>query len=155
MGLCLSAEEREGRERSNQIDRFLDEDNKKFKKECKILLLGSGESGKSTIVKQMKIMYQNGYSPQELFSWRLTVYKNSLESAQALIAARHKLDVKWTNKDNIEYAQRILQYHISNELSFRLSQDIVHAIDSIWRDPAIQEVVERGGSEYYLMDSAP
>ncbi|RUS14137.1 guanine nucleotide binding protein, alpha subunit, partial [Jimgerdemannia flammicorona] len=100
-------------------------------------------------------MYQNGYSPQELFSWRLTVYKNSLESAQALIAARHKLDVKWTNKDNIEYAQRILQYHISNELSFRLSQDIVHAIDSIWRDPAIQEVVERGGSEYYLMDSAP
>ena len=39
MGLCLSAEERELRTRSSQIDRQL-EDSRRFKKECKILLLG-------------------------------------------------------------------------------------------------------------------
>ena len=35
----------------------------------KLLLLGSGESGKSTIVKQMKIIHDNGYSlaERELF----------------------------------------------------------------------------------------
>lgn len=37
---------------------------------------GSGESGKSTIVKQMKIIHQNGYSRDELLLFRLTIYKS-------------------------------------------------------------------------------
>ena len=51
------------------------------------LLLGSGESGKSTILKQMKIINQNGYTKQELFTWRVIVYRNIVESAQALTQA--------------------------------------------------------------------
>lgn len=35
---------------------------------------GSGESGKSTIVKQMKIIHQNGYTKDELLMFRLIVY---------------------------------------------------------------------------------
>lgn len=34
---------------------------------------GSGESGKSTIVKQMKIIHQNGYSKDELLNFRMIV----------------------------------------------------------------------------------
>lgn len=34
---------------------------------------GSGESGKSTIVKQMKIIHQNGYTKEELLQFRLIV----------------------------------------------------------------------------------
>ena len=49
--------------------------------------IGSGESGKSTILKQMKIINQNGYTKQELFSWRVIVYRNIVESAQALMQA--------------------------------------------------------------------
>jgi predicted ATPase len=37
---------------------------------------GSGESGKSTVVKQMKIIHQNGYSKDELVLCRATVYKS-------------------------------------------------------------------------------
>lgn len=37
-------------------------------------LVGSGESGKSTIVKQMKIIHQNGYSRDELMNFRQVVY---------------------------------------------------------------------------------
>jgi len=35
--------------------------------------VGSGESGKSTIVKQMKIIHQNGYSREELMNFRQVV----------------------------------------------------------------------------------
>lgn len=87
-----SPENRGSRDRSNAIDRQLEDDSRKFKKECKILLLGdsralfertrdreliragSGESGKSTIVKQMKIIHQNGYSKEELATFRMIVY---------------------------------------------------------------------------------
>lgn len=41
MGLCLSAEEKEQKEISQTIDRGLEEDNRRLKKECKILLLGN------------------------------------------------------------------------------------------------------------------
>mgnify|MGYP002718882020 CR=1 FL=1 len=36
-------------------------------------MTGSGESGKSTIVKQMKIIHQNGYSKEELLNFRTVV----------------------------------------------------------------------------------
>ena len=38
--------------------------------EVKLLLLGSAECGKSTVLKQMKIIHQNGYSREELLSYR-------------------------------------------------------------------------------------
>ena len=40
MGGCVSQPDRAGKERSDEIDRVLEEDNKKFKRDCKILLLG-------------------------------------------------------------------------------------------------------------------
>lgn len=90
-----SIEKRGSKDRSNAIDKQLEDDQRKFKKECKILLLGewlivhrvkfrpadeagSGESGKSTIVKQMKIIHQNGYSKDELLNFRMIVYVASL-----------------------------------------------------------------------------
>lgn len=40
MGNCVSAQDREALQRSQEIDRQIEEDSRKFKKECKILLLG-------------------------------------------------------------------------------------------------------------------
>lgn len=37
---------------------------KRFNETNKILLLGTGESGKTTIIKQMKILHINGFSEQ-------------------------------------------------------------------------------------------
>jgi guanine nucleotide-binding protein subunit alpha len=63
-------------------------------------MTGSGESGKSTIVKQMKIIHQDGYSTDELLSWRLCVYKNLIESAKDLITATEKIQVQFENPHN-------------------------------------------------------
>lgn len=61
---------------------------------------GSGESGKSTIVKQMKILYQGGYSKEELATWRIPVYRNLMESAQALVSAVYKYEFQFQNELN-------------------------------------------------------
>lgn len=53
---------------------------------------GSGESGKSTIVKQMKIIHQNGYTVEELAMYRLTIYKNLVDCAKSLVNAFRRFD---------------------------------------------------------------
>lgn len=40
MGLCISSEEREERAHSQRIDKAIEEDSKRLKRECKLLLLG-------------------------------------------------------------------------------------------------------------------
>ena len=40
MGACVSTADRAGKARSDEIDKQLEEDHKRLKRECKILLLG-------------------------------------------------------------------------------------------------------------------
>ena len=73
-----------------------------------ILSLGSGESGKSTIVKQMKIIHQNGYTPEELLAFRPLIWKNLLESARDVVNALTKF-----NLEPITPTNRVRRYHLS------------------------------------------
>lgn len=73
---------------------------------------GAGESGKSTIVKQMKIIHLNGYTPQALLFFRTTVYKNLVESAQDLILAMKRLA-----KDCHDSANRVRYQYLASSLS--------------------------------------
>lgn len=49
MGACMSSsnEEAEQKKKSQAIDKILEEDSKRLRKECKILLLGKGFHGSS------------------------------------------------------------------------------------------------------------
>jgi len=50
---------------SKEISEKLAQEEKALKNEVKLLLLGAGESGKSTVAKQMKLIYQQGFSEEE------------------------------------------------------------------------------------------
>jgi len=155
MGNCVStAQEREDKARSHKIDRQIEEDGKKFKRECKILLLGSGESGKSTIVKQMKIIHQNGYSEEELLAFRPLIWKNLLESALAVIQGLERFNLEPIQSHNKANRQRLLSYTIRpDEPSFFFDPSIAKAAQDIWRDEIIPALMEHS-SDFYLMDSA-
>ncbi|KAA8651820.1 guanine nucleotide-binding protein subunit alpha gpaB [Aspergillus tanneri] len=157
MGSCISSESAEyadQKKKSQAIDRKLDEDSRKLRRECKILLLGSGESGKSTIVKQMKIIHQNGYSPQELSLYRLTVYKNLMECAKSLIGAYDQFSVEPSSQKVRDYIQFISDYNIDPDPNTPLDPKVGDAITYIWNDPCTATVLDHQ-NEFYLMDSAP
>ena len=42
--------------------------------ELKILLLGSAESGKSTLIKQLKIIHDNGFDESERLLYRVNIF---------------------------------------------------------------------------------
>ncbi|KAH7909587.1 guanine nucleotide binding protein, alpha subunit [Hygrophoropsis aurantiaca] len=153
MGNCISNPDRDGKQRSDEIDRQIEEDFKKIRKECKILLLGSGESGKSTIVKQMKIIHQNGFTPDELMTYRPTIYKNTVDSAQAIVLAMRKLKVDCVLPANRANADRILDFRVDRSGGSVLTEEIAQAIHDLWTDPIISKIMDHS-SEFYLMDSA-
>ncbi|KAI9477885.1 MAG: guanine nucleotide-binding protein alpha-3 subunit [Benjaminiella poitrasii] len=153
MGTCISNEERTEKLHSFSIDRSLEEESRKLEREFKILLLGSGESGKSTIFKQMKIIHQNGYSKEELINWRITVYRNLIQSAQAIVSALRQFEYQFQS-EKLEYeAQRILEYRLLPHQEF-IDPSFVDAIIAVWHDPIVTELLDNKSSEFYLMDNA-
>ncbi|QLL33754.1 hypothetical protein HG536_0F00790 [Torulaspora globosa] len=69
--------------------------------EVKVLLLGAGESGKSTIIQQLKILHQNGFTQDELLEYRSVVFRNLLDIGKELIEARTKFEVSLESDSGI------------------------------------------------------
>lgn len=131
------------------------------KQEVKILLLGSGESGKSTILKQMKIINQNGYSQEELLMYKTTVYKNLIDCAKAVVAALKRFDMHITN-DNGD-AQTLASVDLDLISSATISPDpdsvldhrLTRVVRLLWDSPEVRTMFNERRSEFYIMDSAP
>ncbi|KAF1737715.1 hypothetical protein BB8028_0002g03340 [Beauveria bassiana] len=155
MGNCLSStsEEAEKKKKSQAIDRIIEEDSKRLKKECKILLLGSGESGKSTIVKQMKIIHLKGYSDDELYNYRPTVFKNLVECAKAIITAMQQFGIEPQIAENRKHMAFLMEYQAESGPQAQIDPQVGTAVQSLWSDPAKDRLMEHQ-TEFYLMDSA-
>ncbi|KAI9219316.1 guanine nucleotide binding protein, alpha subunit [Blastocladiella britannica] len=157
MGICLSQDDQAAVHRNSEIDRQLATDAERLKRECKILLLGSGESGKSTIVKQMKIIHQNGYTRDELVSFRATIFSNTVDSMRGLIEALRTLSIVYGVDVNSQLADRFVWLCDTRKINPddpTLLPEAATIIESIWKDPVIPRVLSRS-SEFYLLDSAP
>jgi hypothetical protein len=64
LGGKLNDDEKQQRKKSQKIEKELIKDRRKYKATQRLLLLGAGESGKSTIVKQMRILHVNGFNKE-------------------------------------------------------------------------------------------
>ncbi|KAH9052733.1 G-protein alpha subunit [Lactarius vividus] len=156
MGHCASSAREDARAHSvsNLIDRQIEEDSKIYKRECKILLLGSGESGKSTIVKQMKIIHSNGYTSEELLAFRLPIWNNLLQSAHAVVNALAKFHLEPVTTTNKMNCERILAYQLATDDPHFFSPEIAQAIQDLWADEIISTLMTSYLTKFYLMDSA-
>lgn len=114
---------------------------------------GSGESGKSTIVKQMKIIHLKGYSEDELYNYRPTVFKNLVECAKAVVVAMRHFEIAPSTEENKQYANFLMEYTVESGPQAHIDPQVGIAIQSIWHDPARQNLMDRQ-TEFYLMDSA-
>eukprot|EP00298_Acanthocystis_sp_HF-20_P011581 c19463_g1_i2.p1 GENE.c19463_g1_i2~~c19463_g1_i2.p1 ORF type:complete len:346 (+),score=90.09 c19463_g1_i2:50-1087(+) len=132
---------------SEEIAKELKNEKKLTENEIKLLLLGAGESGKSTIFKQMKIIHKNGYSSEEKMSFKALVYSNVIQCIQALIRACETLNIDLG--DLKESGEKIMALTIKEKLNPTLANDIL----AMWNAQPIQDAVARA-SEFQLPDAA-
>lgn len=94
---------------SSQLLSRLEKGSNKFKvgkdaiidTEVKILLLGAGECGKSTIVKQLKIIHDKGYSKEEKKMFIKLVFSNTIQCLSIILANMDRCGISFKDK-NIE-----------------------------------------------------
>jgi len=89
--ICSSSTE--GSKNNNDINLQIEKDRKKKHNEVKLLLLGAGESGKSTISKQMKIIHQSGYSNEERKEFKPIITRNILDNMRILLDGMSRLGI--------------------------------------------------------------
>ena len=65
------------------------------------LFTGTGESGKSTFIKQMRIIHGQGYTEDDRRGYTKLVYQNIFQAIQALCWAMKNLNIKYEKHMNI------------------------------------------------------
>eukprot|EP00041_Stephanoeca_diplocostata_P013203 m.230432 g.230432 ORF g.230432 m.230432 type:complete len:356 (-) comp19261_c0_seq2:196-1263(-) len=146
----------EASRKTKAINARLKRDNSKFKRQLKILLLGTGESGKSTVIKQMKIIYgsqdgKKGFDESERAAFKNLVCRNVLRSAKAMIDAMDSQNITIANKQLEDRMWEILDEPDDeyDDEKFRQHADFY---DAFWKDEKAQEIYSKRNA-YQLSDS--
>jgi GTPase SAR1 family protein len=143
--------DQEQRTKSEQIDHLIRQDRSRLNKKVKILLLGTGESGKSTFFKQIKILFMNGFTATELNSYRNLIRETALRSIQKLISAASTLHLKVSSriKEDCKNIMKITD----------LKEEHGSIIKRVWQDKGIQAAWSRANefqidecANYYMND---
>ncbi|KAH8365256.1 hypothetical protein KR084_006754 [Drosophila pseudotakahashii] len=151
MECCRSREAREKKRINEEIDRQLRLDQKMAFRELKLLLLGAGESGKSTFIKQMRIIHGNGYSDEDRREYITLIFQNIFMAMQSMIMAMDKLKISYGHEVHSELADLVMTIDYDTVTS--LKDPYLNAIKTLWDDAGIQECYRRR-REYQLTDSA-
>jgi guanine nucleotide-binding protein G(q) subunit alpha len=151
MACCLSEEQREQKRINAEIDRQLRKDKRDARRELKLLLLGTGESGKSTFIKQMRIIHGAGYTDEDKRTHIKLVYQNIFMAMQSMIRAMDLLKIQYEDPTCQEKADLVKGVDYETVTAFEASYVI--AIKDLWSDPGIQDCYGRR-REYQLTDSA-
>ncbi|GBN08217.1 Guanine nucleotide-binding protein subunit alpha-13 [Araneus ventricosus] len=138
-------------QRSRKIDKMLELDKRSRRKLVKLLLLGAGESGKSTFLKQMKIIHGLNFDDETIAEYRVTIYQNVVKGMKVLVDARDKLEIPWQEPSRVEQAQHIMSYG-NSFLDKQSFSQYAASVKELWKDSGIRIAFHRR-REFQLVDS--
>uniref|UniRef100_A0A6A7GB75 G-protein subunit alpha 8 n=1 Tax=Hirondellea gigas TaxID=1518452 RepID=A0A6A7GB75_9CRUS len=135
------------------IDRGLEEgpveDRIKKSLHFKILLLGAGESGKSTVVKQLRNIYlgELAISPEEIRSYASVLHTNTIQAMKVLIRGCERLKIP------LGEMQTLAKYIMDLDEQEPLLEEDAATIGKLWKSVPLQKAYSQK-SRVYVPDSA-
>jgi GTPase SAR1 family protein len=138
---------KEEREKNRDVEKKLEQAQEQEKMILKLLLLGAGESGKSTLFKQMISIYGTGFTEYERRNTYLRIiHANSIASIKMLCQQSINYGPV---ASNLEPSKKLIDDLKGDE---ELSPALAAHIAALWADPGIQATYAQR-HKYQLTDS--
>ncbi|KAJ3383325.1 hypothetical protein HDU92_004260 [Lobulomyces angularis] len=132
------------KKRNSSIDKILKMQVQKEKNSStlKLLVLGSGDSGKSTFVRQLRLSYTVSFTSEELSFFKNIIYLNIFYSLKTLLNGLEKLKLNPNpSQEFYDNSLAIKQHFQSDEKT--LPWDIIQLFPVIWNEEIIKECFAR------------
>ncbi|UMM34381.1 hypothetical protein L5515_007484 [Caenorhabditis briggsae] len=117
----------------------------------RLLLLGSAESGKTTVLEQVRLLYKQHFTESEYFHRRAFIYHNIFKCIKSLCRAMKMSDIGFADPINMGRSQSIIADEENHYGIF--SKELAEKIKCIWADKSMQSLYARR-SQFNLNDSA-
>ena len=139
------------REVSDSIDHHLNPEQARSNKAIKILLLGVGEAGKSTLLKMMHLVWSEGFEAEERSQCRSVIQSNIAVAMKIVLEEFHELGLRFHNSQSPRDEDTIKQINTPIE-TMQQGLDYTRAWKLLWREDGIKKSYSLG-NEYALHDN--
>mmetsp|Transcript_4470 Transcript_4470/g.7645 ORF Transcript_4470/g.7645 Transcript_4470/m.7645 type:complete len:355 (+) Transcript_4470:227-1291(+) len=134
--------------KSKRLSLKLGKAKKKEAKKLKLLLLGAGESGKSTIFKQMKHLYGCGYSEEDRKKMKPFLVGNVIEGAIDVFEASKTVEVPITDPACQKAGETLSK--LEDKRTF--TPEVVGHLQLMWKDKDFRQIYDKR-AHYQLQDT--
>lgn len=142
---------------SKAIEKELKEQQQRLKRELKLILLGTGAVGKSTIAKQLKVIHMNGYTDVELKLYAEFVHQNIFFGFKSLVRAMDELK-REPQSDFSSLCDSIREMTVVHG-NLKMTPELGEQLAALWSDPVVKSVwddsptARQEGSASYFFDN--
>jgi len=130
----LTPEQKADKDKAKAMDQQIQQDRAYDEQLIKLLLLGAGESGKSTIFKQMRILYGEGFGDEARQQTGPVIISNLIGGTRTVLENCERLGNALTDEAAIS-AAKIVNDQTDDTV---LNDEIANAIKTLWVDPQFQ-----------------
>ncbi|KAH9257261.1 hypothetical protein BASA81_004418 [Batrachochytrium salamandrivorans] len=139
MGCFVSSPKSGEDKKDKEISKLQNQAERKAEDQIKLLLLGAGESGKSTIFKQMKILYGEAWDAEELVTLRPVVYTNVIQNMRLVLDYISVNGLDFGSESIAEVANKARALPDDMELN----KEIGKWMKTLWANQAVKEAWEK------------
>nr|XP_008104024.1 PREDICTED: guanine nucleotide-binding protein G(s) subunit alpha-like [Anolis carolinensis] len=146
-------EEKERRKANEKVEKQLEMDKEVFKATHRLLVVGLEDSGKNTLIKQMKILHGDGFSAEEKKMRTQDIKNNIMEAISTIVIKMWCLEppVELANPENQFRIDYIL--NASSQRDFDFPPEFYEHTKALWQDEGVKACFERS-HEYRLIGCA-
>jgi len=165
MACCLPAAAPQQDQKSKDLEVSLRREWKTVSVVHKLLLLGASQSGKSTLFKQMFVIYGKGFTDEDKKRYKTIVWLNMVSAIEELAIQSPLLERGVENAGcAVQGEEAKVAANFIRELKYEygtMNAELAHHIQVLWRDPGIQQTYEKraifqldDSASYFLNDLA-
>ena len=132
------------------IDKELIQSSRLAAKVVTMLVMGTENSGKSTLMKQFELQYLKDFTKAELLGFKPIVHSNTIEALQTLVLGCVELGIEFQDPELEFIARRIEEVTLPESI---LDEPLAIDMKRLWQSVEVQQCFERR-SELHVCSSA-